>query len=113
MEEVLRASRLPNKLVGSLSTRFRVIWEDGGALYLELCAKQRFRAFLRHVNYRVDLVPGMEFPALMGAGRGGTVHLLKSLLSNLVVLYSTDRQLLTFSGEIPSEGLLLVADIPE
>ena len=47
----------------------------------------------------------------MGVNRDGTVHLLHSSFFVPVGPYSTDRLLSAFVGELPAEGLPLVADI--
>ena len=56
-------------------------------------------------------VQGMERLALLGVDRDGTVHLLNSFFYVLVGPYSTDRRLIDFVGEFPSEGLSPVKDI--
>ena len=53
------------------------------------------------------------FPALTGIDQEGTLHLLHSLLSVPVGLYSMDWGLFSFVRKLLVEGLPLVVEIPE
>ena len=69
-------------------------------------------AFLSHLAYGVDTVPGFSGITLIGAYRDGPVQLLHSFLSIPVVLYSTDRRLFACLGDLPDRGLPPVVEIP-
>ena len=60
----------------------------------------------------MDLVQGLERLTLLRVDWDGTVHLLHSFLSLLVVPYTIDQRLLAFFEELPSEGLPPVTEIP-
>ena len=62
----------------------------------------------------MDLISGLEYLAVLGVDRYGTLHLLHLFFPVPVGPYSTDRKLFAFIGEIPSEPPPppLVADIP-
>ena len=111
--EVLRTGHISEALVGAISDWFWVTREEGGgAFLLELWSGRGLHAFPSYLASRVDRVPGLERLSLLGVNLEGTVHLLYSFFSIPVGPYSTDRRLLVFSGEIPTEGLPPVTDIP-
>ena len=72
----------------------------GGGLSSERRAGRGIHAFLGHLAYRADLVPGMEFLTLLGVNQDGTVHLLHSFFSILIGQYFTDRWLFAFVWDL-------------
>ena len=53
----------------------------------------------------------MERLTLIGVDWDGMVHVLHSLFSVPVGRYYTERKLLAFSGELPTEGIPSVTDL--
>ena len=86
--EVFRTDRLPNDLVRALSTRFKVTREDVGTLSSKHSTSQGLHAFLGYLSSMVDSVLVFDGLTLLGFERDGTVHLLHSLFSVPVSLYS-------------------------
>ena len=60
----------------------------------------------------VGYAPGMECLSLLVVNQGGEVHILHFIFSVLVSLCATERSLLLFRGELPSEGIPPIAEIP-
>ena len=50
-------------------------------------------------------VPGLEKVTLVGVDEDGLVHLMHSLFSVCVNVYSTECHLFACIGELPAEGL--------
>ena len=112
MGELLSNVRLPEDIVAALSARFGVTKEDGGLLSLEKRSGRGLHSFLAHLESWVDPVPDFERVALFQVDLDKTVHLMHSLLSVPVGLYSTARRLFACCGELPLEGLHLVVELP-
>ena len=49
---------------------------------------------------------------LLATNWGGAMHLLHSLFSVPVNVYTTTRRLFAFLGELPEEGIPTVVDVP-
>ena len=66
-------SRLPDKIIGAMSDRFRVTREGGRPPYSERRAGRGIHAFLDHLASGADPVPGLECLTLLGVrpGRNG------------------------------------------
>ena len=60
-----------------------------------------FHSFLDHLDSMVDPVPGFKRVALVQVYHDRMVHLLYSMFSVPVGLYSTDRRLFACCGELP------------
>ena len=104
---MLGGGQLPEELVSVLSARFQVLGEYGGAMSTERCSVQPLHAFLGHLVSRPDPFPG----TLLVVDQDRTLHLLYLMLSVPFGLYSLDRRLFAFCGELPREGLLPVVDL--
>ena len=68
--------------------------------------------FLSHLAYGVELVPGFVKLTIFSVNQDGTVHLMQSLFSVSVGLYSTTRRLFACPGYLPVYGLPLLVEIP-
>ena len=60
----------------------------------------------------VDPVPGFKRIRLLGIDKHGKVHLLHSLFSFLVGLYSAARQIFACLEELPDKSLPMVVELP-
>ena len=105
--EALGTGEIPGELSAILAGRFWTVRDDGTALTPEKQSVQGIHCFLASGVH----IPGLERVALIGVNTDGTVHILHSLLSVLVDLYSTSQRLFACQGELPAEGLPSVADI--
>ena len=103
---------LPDKLVRALSAWFKVTWKDGGPLLSKIRSGRGLHALIRHLASRVDPIPGLNHPTLLGVNPDGTVHILHLFFFVPVVPYSTNTQLIAFSEELPPEVLPWVKDLP-
>ena len=81
MGEVLGTVRIPDNIVGALSSRFRITRADVGLLSTENRSSCGINSFLRHLASGVDLFPVFERVELMQVEQDGMVHLLHSLFS--------------------------------
>ena len=88
---MLGDSPLPKEFVGIFSDRFQFLGEDGKALSTERRSGRTIQTFLGHLASYLDPVLGVKRLKLMGVNKDGTVHLLHSLFSVPVGLYSLDR----------------------
>ena len=86
--EVLGTGQLPDNLVAALLARFRVTKEDGGPLSPEKRYGRGVYSFLAHVASGVDPVPNFERVGILQVNPDGTVHVLHSMFSVPVKLYS-------------------------
>ena len=86
---VLGTGRLPVELVEDLYFRFQAVREDVGPLLIEKRYNWGLHYFLSDLASRVDPVPGFEQLDLLEVYQDGTVHLLYSLFSLPIDLYST------------------------
>ena len=115
VEEVLGTVQLPNNLVVALSDRPRVKKEDGGKLSPEKRSGQVVHSFLAHLAHLAsgaDPIPGFERVRLLQVDPDGLVHVLHSMFSVPVDLYSSARRLFAYWGELPLEGLPPVGEFP-
>ena len=87
--EVLGTGRLPDNISAALSDRFQVTNEDSEPLSPEKRSGRGVHSSLTHPSSRVDLVPGFDRVVLLQVDSDGTVHVLHSLFSVPVDLYST------------------------
>ena len=60
----------------------------------------------------VDPIPGLEWVTLVAVKPDGMFHLMRLLLSIRVDIYSTRRRLFAYLGDLTSEGIPPVVDIP-
>ena len=110
--EDLGTGHIPGKISTILAGRFRTIFEDGSALPSDKRSGRGIHSFLAQLAWRVDHVPGLERLILVGVDPNIMVHLLHSLLSVPVDLYSTILRLFACWGELSAKGLPPVVDIP-
>ena len=102
---------LPEELAVVLSSRFGVLEEDSGALWTERRSRRLLHALLGRPDSCPDHRPNFERLTLLGVDRDGMVHLIKSLFSVPVGLYSSDWQLFACCKEFPRKELPPVADL--
>ena len=76
------------------------------ALSLEESLGQGIHSFLDQIALGVELVPGLERVTLVGVESDGMVHLLHSLFSVQVKLYSTSRWLFACRVSCPPRASL-------
>ena len=69
-------------------------------------------ALFYHLDSGVDLVPSFDGVALLQVNPDGTVHLLHSFFSVPAGLYSVSWGIFAFRGELSSEGLPPVVELP-
>ena len=86
--------------------------KEVGALSFELRYRRGLHAYLGLLAAGVDSAPTMECLALIMVNWDGEVQVLHPFFSVPVAPYGTDRCLLDFRGELPSEGLPQIAAIP-
>ena len=92
---------MPDNFVAALSAWFRVMKADGGPLSADKRSRQGFHSFLAHLASRVDPVPRLEGVVLLQVDPDETVHVLNSLFSVPVDMYSTDRRIFACRGDLP------------
>ena len=112
MGELLGNVRLPEDIFVALLDRFGVTKEDGRPLSLEKRSGRVLHSFLAHLASGMDPVPYFERVALFQVDLDKTVHLLHSLLSVPVGLYSMSWRLFACCGDLPLEGLHPVVELP-
>ena len=86
---VIGTVRLHDDLVKKFSAWFRVTKEDGWTMSSEKRSGREFHSLLSHMASGMDPVPGFKRVALLQVEPDGTVHILHSLFSVPVSLYST------------------------
>ena len=110
--EVLGTGQMPGDLVAASLVRFQLTKEDDGLLSLKKRSGRGVESFLAHLASGVDPVPGFERVGLLQVEPDGMVHVLHSMLSVPVDIYSTARRLFACRGELPLEGLPPVVELP-
>ena len=85
--------------------------KDGRPLSIEKSSGRGLHSFLDHLASGVDPVLVFERVALLKVNPDGTVHLLHSLFSVPVGLYSNSRWIFACCGEPHSESLPPVVDM--
>ena len=102
--EVLRTGRLPNNLVGVLSSRLRVTDADGGFLPTELRREGGIHTFLGHLTAEEAPLPGLAGLTLIGVERAEVSHILHSFFSVPVRPFDPNHWLFGCREDITSEG---------
>ena len=69
-------------------------------------------AFLGRLTAEAAPVPGLAELTLLGVDQDGGAHILHSLFSVPVGPYDPDRRLFGCHGELPTEGLPAITEIP-
>ena len=78
---------------------------DRTACTLEERSGRGLHSFLLHLALGEVPVPGLEKVTLVAVDKDGRVHLMHSLFSVCVDVYSTECHLFACIGELPAEGL--------
>ena len=112
MAKVLGTCRLPDNFIGDLSDWFRVTDADGGVLLTEQRKGGATHAFLGRLATEAAPALSLAHLALLTVNWDGETHVLHSLFSVPVRPYNPDRRLFGCCGELPSEGLPAITDIP-
>ena len=102
MAEVLGTSRLPDDFFDA----------DGSSLLMELLKGGGVKAFLGRLTAEAAPFPGLSGISLLGVDQDGGSHILHSFFSVPVGPYDLDRQLFGCRGELPSEGIPAITEIP-
>ena len=79
---------------------------------MEISPRKGLHVFLRHLASGADPSPGMERLTLLGVDQDGTVHVLRLFFSVPVRPYGIAIRILSFSGELPMEGLRPMMELP-
>ena len=103
--EVLGTGSIPAELAAILVEHSWTVRKDGRARTLEERTGRVLHAFLSHLALGEVPIPGLEKVTLVGVDEGGRVHLMHSLFSVRVNVYSTECRLYACVGELPAEGL--------
>ena len=111
LAEALGTGAIPDKLSAILAAPLWKVCEDGAALILDKRLVRGGTLLPRVVFIGVDLIPGMEQVRLFGVDLDGIVHLLHSLFSVRVNLYSASRRIFACQGDLPAKGLPPVVEI--
>ena len=112
MAEALESGTIPAELAAILAAHFQTVCEDGAALSLEKRSGWGIHSFLEQLVPGVDPVPSLERVTLVRVDSYGMVHLMHLLFYVRVNIYSTSRRLSACLGDMPSEGLPPVVEIP-
>ena len=109
--EVLGTESIPAKLAEILVDYSQTVRKDGRACTPEERTGRGLHAFLPHLALGEVPVPGLERVTLVGIDEDRRVHLMHSLFSVRVNVYSTECRLFACLGELPAEGLPQVTEI--
>ena len=111
LREVTGNGQLPNALTKILASCFCMVRKDGEGLSMDNRAGLGIHSFLSHLASGVDPVPGLDQLELLGVYQDGMLHLLHSLFSIPVDLYSSTRHIFACRGEQPNEVLPLMLEL--
>ena len=103
---------IPAELDAILAAHSRTVRMDGMARTLEERSVRGLHSFLAHLVLGEVPVHGLERVTLVGADKDGRVHLMHSIFSVRVNVYSTECRLFACLGDLPAEGLPPVMEIP-
>ena len=109
--EVLGTGSIPAELVAILAEHYQTIRKDGTARTPEERTGQGLHSFLSNLALGEVPVPGLERITLIGVDTEGRVHLIHSLFSVRVDVYSIECRLFACLGELPAEDLPPVTEI--
>ena len=87
--EVLETGLIPAELAAILAEHSRTVRKDGSARTPEKRTGRVLHVFLLHLALGELPVPGLEKVTLVGVDEDGRVHLMHSLFSVRVNVYST------------------------
>ena len=111
LAEALGTGTIPAEVAVILAAQSRTVCKDGSDCTPEERTGQGLHSFLSHLVLVEVLVPGLEHVSLVGVDKDGRVHLMHSLFSFRVDVYSTECCLFTCLGNLPVKGLPLVMEI--
>ena len=109
--EVLGTGSILAELETILVEHSQTVRKDGLARTQEECTGRGLHTFLLLLALREVPVPGLEKVTLLGVDKDGRVHLMHSLFSVRVNVYSTECRLFACVGELPAEGLPQVTEL--
>ena len=112
LDEVLRSGRLHDSFFGALSARFRLTRLDGTPLSTDLWKVRGVHVFLGPLTSEAAPVPVFAELTLLRVDQDGGAHILHSVVSVPVGPYDRDRRFFGYRGELPSEGLASITEIP-
>ena len=104
---------IPAELAATLAAHSLTACEFGAALTPAKRSGRGIHSFLAHLKSGVDPVPGLDRVTVVRVDPDRRVHLMHSLFSFRVELYSTQPHLFAGLGNLPPEGLPPVAEIPD
>ena len=110
--EALGTGAIPANLAAILAAHSQTVYEDGTACTPEERSGRGIHYFLAHLALGEVPFLGLEWVTLVGIDPDGRVHLMHSLFSVRVNVYSTECRLFACLGELPAEGLPPVVEIP-
>ena len=111
LAEVLGTGSIPSKLAEILAEQSRSVRKDGTARTQNERTCRGMYASLLHLTLGEVPVPELERITLIGIDADGRVHLMHSLLSVLVNVYSTECHLFACLYKLPAQGLPPVTEI--
>ena len=103
--EVLGTGSIPTELATILAEHSQTVRKDGLARTPEERTGRGLHAFLSLLALGEVPVPGLDKVTLVGVDKDGWVHLMHSLFSVRVNIYSTECRLFACVGGLPAEGL--------
>ena len=109
--EALGTESIPAELAVILAEHSRTVHKDGSACMPEERRGRGLHASLSHIVLGEVPVPGLECVTLISVNKDGRVHLMQSLFSICVDVYSTEYFLFACLGELTAEGLPPVMEI--
>ena len=110
--EALGTRTIPAELAAILMAHSRTIRMDKTPCTPEEHWGRGLHSFLAHFALGEVPVPGLERITLVGVEPDGQMHLMHSLFSVRVDVYSMESRLFACLGELPVMGLPLVMEIP-
>ena len=108
---MLGTGSIPAELAAILAEHSRTVRKDGTVRTLEECTGWGLNAFLSLLALGEVPVPGLDKVTLVGVDEDGRVHLMHSLFSLHVNVYSIECRLFACVGELPAEGLPQVTEL--
>ena len=109
--EALGTGTIPAELAAILAEHSRTVRKDGTERTPEERTGRGLHSFLSHLALGEVPVLGMERVTLIGVDTDRRLHLMHSLFSVRVDVYSTECRLFACLGELPVEGLPPVMEI--
>ena len=103
--EVLGTRSILAELAAILAEHSRNLRKDGTARTTEERTGRGLHAFFSHLALREVTVTGLEKVNLIGVEEDGRMHLMHSLFSVRINVYSTECRIFACTGKLPAEGL--------